>query len=168
MGMPQSASGSDKRHRYFFEVINNQATGSVRFNLRGREKNGLLDREKDMPKLMRRLKKDLLEITNTESGEPLIQELIPTGDLYSGPKLDSLPDLLLEWNQSAPIRAIHSPLFGTIKVPGGNRSGDHTFKSGALYSYDSNGTATANLIEDIHVKDIANRLIESILHHEAR
>jgi len=106
--------------------------------------------------------KDLMEITNTESGEPLISEFIRTDSVYSGPKRDALPDVLLEWNKSAPIREIHSPILGKIKLPYRKRTGDHTFKSGALYSSCPNELDEGNFSEEIHVKEIENWLLKSM------
>jgi len=47
-------SRNDRPYRYFFELVNNQATGAVRFNIRGRERKGILH-SKQLPKLCKRL-----------------------------------------------------------------------------------------------------------------
>jgi hypothetical protein len=155
---------NDKPHRYFFEVLNNYATGAIRFNLKGRESRGLLDRVSDFDRYCVRLEQDLMQIVNTESGEPLIKRFLRVDEMHDGPMRDLLPDILLEWNKSAPIREIESPLFGKMKLPYRARTGDHTFKTGALYC--SGSIDSSELVEhgSVHVKDIVKVLTDPKLY----
>ncbi len=155
---------NDKPHRYFFEVLNNYATGAIRFNLKGRESRGLLDRGSDFDRYCVRLEQDLMQIVNTESGEPLIKRFLRVDEMHDGPMRDLLPDILLEWNKSAPIREIESPLFGKMKLPYRARTGDHTFKTGALYC--SGSIDSSELVEhgSVHVKDIVKVLTDPKLY----
>src|SRR4029450_647864 len=50
----------------------------------------------------------------------------PMGALFPGEPTDELPDLIVHWNRTRPIRRVRSPRYGSLArgVPGG-RSGDH-------------------------------------------
>ncbi len=114
------------KRRRFFEVIPNHATGGVRLNLKGRERHGVVEPGRESEALCRRLEEDLKEIVNVESGEPVISTVFTTARLYDGPLVSEMPDLLLEWNRSAPIDCVHSPKFGTLRRRSqSTRSGDH-------------------------------------------
>jgi predicted AlkP superfamily phosphohydrolase/phosphomutase len=64
---------------------------------------------------------------NTETGEPLVEDVIVTREHYPGPYSQRLPDLLVRWNRNAPIRSVWSPGIGHVDHEAGdNRTGDHT------------------------------------------
>jgi hypothetical protein len=47
-------------------------------------------------------------------------------DLYPGEPVDGLPDLVVDWDRSAPIRRVRSPRFGRLaRESPSPRSGDH-------------------------------------------
>jgi predicted AlkP superfamily phosphohydrolase/phosphomutase len=52
----------------------------------------------DANSFVAQLSTDLLAIIDERSGGPLVRSVIRTRDLYEGPHLDALPDLLVEWN----------------------------------------------------------------------
>jgi len=112
--------------RRFFEVYANNAAGGVRVNLVGREAEGVVPREA-YEALLDSIAEDLIRFKNAETGEPLILDCVKTHARYDGDHLDSLPDLLVVWNRSSPIRTVVSPFGGTMEqVFGGLRTGDHT------------------------------------------
>lgn len=118
------SGGRDNRR--FFEVFVNNRTGGVRVNLKGREANGIVD-PSEYDQLLDDLSKDLMEIKNLETGEPLVQEIIKTKNEYKGNFVDSLPDLLVTWNRDKPINAIYSEKIGTVRRAFlDERTGDHT------------------------------------------
>jgi predicted AlkP superfamily phosphohydrolase/phosphomutase len=118
--------------RSFIELAPNHATGGVRFNLKGRESAGIVEPGK-LPELSARLENDLAAIVNAESGEKLIDTIVRTSVVHSGPYAREFPDLLLEWNKRHPIRRIRSPLFGELERRDHRaRTGDHTQKVGAF------------------------------------
>jgi predicted AlkP superfamily phosphohydrolase/phosphomutase len=121
------------KRRRFFELAANHATGGVRFNLRGRERCGRVAPGREFERLSDRLAEDLLRIVNLGTGQPLIESVVKTSDLYPGPMRASLPDLLLEWNKSGPIEQVASPKIGTLVCHYRRvRSGDHVRKRGAF------------------------------------
>lgn len=116
----------DHANRRFFEVYANNATGGVRINLRGREGHGKVAPE-EYDALTRQICEDLRKVINVDTGEPLVEDLVLARDRYTGACVDSLPDILVRWNRSAPIRRVHSDKIGHIAQEAvDNRTGDHT------------------------------------------
>ena len=113
--------------RRFFEVYANDRTAGIRLNVVGRERDGVVAPGPDYDACCDALTTDLRALVNDETGEPLVAEVLKTRDHYAGPELDRLPDLLVTWNRSAPIRAIRSDKVGLVDDRGlyNPRAGDH-------------------------------------------
>ncbi len=118
--------------RRYFKVPNNEQYAGIRLNVKGREPRGRVAPGAEFDARIATLTAHLLEIENAETGEPLFTEILRTTDVYDGPLVDTLPDLLAGWNharrRSAPPR---SARIGVIR--GDNtaiRNGDH--RSGGL------------------------------------
>lgn len=95
-----------------FPVYNGLAVGGIRLNLAGREPQGRLAAGRQADEFCAQLAADLLGIADAASGRPLIRAVHRTRDLYSGPRLDDLPDLLVEWDDGTAI--------GSARLAGGN------------------------------------------------
>lgn len=118
---------ANKKGRRFFEVVNNHATGGVRINLVGRERNGMVQPGAEYDALCRQLIEDLSAFTHAETGERLFEEILKTADIYRGDFVHELPDLLVRWNRPVPITGAYSLETGRLEnkyVYG--RTGDHT------------------------------------------
>jgi predicted AlkP superfamily phosphohydrolase/phosphomutase len=129
---------ADAARSLCFPSSNGLASGGIRLNLVGREPAGRLRPGSEARQFCDRLEGDLLEIREQRTGKPLVARVLRTADLFSGPHLDELPDLLVEWNDEVPlgssalgggagsiVRAT-SPKIGTLE--GRNdygRSGEH-------------------------------------------
>jgi len=112
--------------RKYFKVPNNDVFGGIRINLKGREPGGRVAPGEEYARVCRQLTEDLMAFTNLETGEPLALRVVDTDIVYRGPHRDHLPDLMVEWNRSAPISSIHSPKTGRIDGEyRGVRTGDH-------------------------------------------
>lgn len=123
------------QRRRFFETIPNHATGGVRINLKGRERFGEIESGAEYDALCARLCKDLAEIINADTGEPIANSVTLTDDMYGGPKRDELPDILVDWNLSAPLDNVSSPLFGTLANDTESvRTGDHVNRDGFYFA----------------------------------
>ncbi len=85
-----------------FAVPNNAVHGGIRINVAGREPEGKVMPGRDVDSLCERLAAEILEIVNLETGTPIADRVFRASDVYSGKHLDSLPDVLVEWNQTAP------------------------------------------------------------------
>lgn len=118
-----------KSGRRFFQQYMNGATGGIRINLEGRESRGRVKPGDEYDALCRSLTQDLLQIVNADSGAPLIRRVFRSSEIYEGPFVERMPDLLLEWNRERPITRVSSPKIGTVVDPEPSvlrgRSGDH-------------------------------------------
>ena len=113
--------------RKYFEIFNNNATGGVRVNLVGREAHGIVQPGAKFNAICDRLTKELLAIINVDTGEPLVEKIYRTSEVYDGEMVDHLPDLLVQWNRSGPIECVSSPSIGTVQKRHRTwRTGDHT------------------------------------------
>jgi len=81
-----------------FPVPNGVPVSAVRLNLAGREPHGVLKDGPEAERFCDKLTHDLAEIVDEATGAPLVAAVHRTDSLYSGPRRDSLPDLLVEWN----------------------------------------------------------------------
>jgi hypothetical protein len=108
--------------------------GYVRINLRGREARGIVEPGAEYGRLCAEIREGLLGFVDSDTGEPVVQEVARTDELFpTGRRRDALPDLIVRWAPSpcASTRAVESPRFGRIAwpTPGKNpnaRSGNHT------------------------------------------
>jgi predicted AlkP superfamily phosphohydrolase/phosphomutase len=109
-----------------FPVPNNGAFAAFRLNVRGREPAGLVE-----PDAAGAVLDDFvaasLSLYERDSGAPIFISEVRSHDVFRGSIADQLPDLLLEWNRSYPIRTIVSPWGEVHNLDGANpRTGDHT------------------------------------------
>jgi predicted AlkP superfamily phosphohydrolase/phosphomutase len=112
--------------RRFFAIPNNDVCGAIRINVRGREPAGQVAPGREFDQVCDMLESELATWTNLETGEPLVRRVVRVETLYDGPARDSLPDVLVEWNRSTPIRSIGAPHYGRIDQEyAGIRTGDH-------------------------------------------
>ena len=103
--------GIDPARSLCFALSNGLGVGGIRLNLAGREPNGTIRPGGEADSFIAQLSADLLEIVDERSGGPLVRRVLRTRDLYEGPHLDALPDLLVEWNDE--------PATGSSCVGGG-------------------------------------------------
>lgn len=69
----------------------------IRLNLKGREVGGILAPGAEADRFIEELREGLMEVVNPETGRRLVKRLVRTRDLHQGPRLNDLPDLLVEW-----------------------------------------------------------------------
>ena len=109
-------------------IDNNHATSAVRLNLVGREPNGVLAPGAEAGAFCDALARDLLAIMDIDRNVPAFTSVTRVTDLYRGEHQDTLPDLLVQWNQTIPVGHVRlsSPklgvLEGTYKL---SRTGEH-------------------------------------------
>ncbi|HVX65186.1 MAG TPA: alkaline phosphatase family protein [Bryobacteraceae bacterium] len=115
------------RGRRAFTVPNNDSTGAVRIAVRGRDRYGLVEPGEEYRGLCREMASALLELADPVTGRPVVREVTISGEAFSGPFLDGLPDLCVLWDQSFPWAAVRSPRFGDLSIPRQDgRTGGHT------------------------------------------
>jgi predicted AlkP superfamily phosphohydrolase/phosphomutase len=140
--------------RRCFPVLNNDVYGAIRLNLIGREPHGRLRPGEEADAFCRELGRDLCALVRADDGTPVVKRVLRTADLYRGECLDGLPDLLVEWDRSAPISAVESPLTGRIEGRfGGSRTGDH--REAGLWIAAGPAVAPGRQTEPVSVMDFA-------------
>ena len=104
--------------------------GHVRLNLRGRERDGIVD-PADADALVEEIAVGLQTFTDPD-GRPAVESVVRTRDVADGPLLDRLPDLVVRWSEApaTDLVGVGSPEFGdVVRLGGGSgtgRSGGHT------------------------------------------
>jgi hypothetical protein len=143
----------DRQSRRFFEVFANNATGGIRLNIQGREGHGCVAAD-DVAPLIRHLTAELADIINEDTGEPLVEDVVVSSERYPGPHANALPDLLVCWNRSAPIRTVSSATIGRLtQQHPDNRTGDHT--PDGLIVLSGPAIAAVGELPSIRTQDIA-------------
>jgi predicted AlkP superfamily phosphohydrolase/phosphomutase len=100
----------------------------VRLNLRGRERDGIVDGS-EADALLDEIAAGLATFTR-EDGAPALASTIRAQELYPGEHAQRLPDLAVRWAESpaTSLRSVRSPSFGEVRRhgQGSGRSGNHT------------------------------------------
>jgi predicted AlkP superfamily phosphohydrolase/phosphomutase len=147
--------------RPFFTVPNNDVCGGIRVNMRGREPRGQVAPGSEFDQVCDMLENELATWTNLETGESLVQRVVRVESCYDGPARDVLPDLLVEWNRSAPIRSIGAPRYGRIdKEYDGVRTGDHV--PGGLLVARGPGVQAGRRADAISMVDLAPTIAATV------
>jgi len=86
-------------------VYSLEVRGTIWINLKGREPKGIVSPGTEYESLRDEVAKRLLELRDPVTGEPLVAKVYKREDLYQGPYLDLIPDLLPVWagNPYAPM-----------------------------------------------------------------
>lgn len=69
-------------------------------NLRGRERNGIINPGKDADDLMRKLRDQLLAVRDPKTGLPVITRIDLAKDIYQGPYAATGPDMIVGYNRA--------------------------------------------------------------------
>jgi len=101
--------------------------GAIRINRKGREPQGLVEPGRPYDAVCDELTAALKELVNVETGRKAVVDVVKAQDRYHGEHLDELPDLIVNWADDAPIRALFSPRIGTVRGELlDKRTGGHT------------------------------------------
>jgi predicted AlkP superfamily phosphohydrolase/phosphomutase len=146
--------------------------GYVRINLKGREKQGIISPGRDYSDLCTQIAEGLMSFRDASTGQPLIEEVCHTDQLYDdGDKRDLLPDLIVRWKETPAIvnSVIESPRFGSIerktphRIPNG-RSGNHR-PEGFLIVRGNGIPAETQLQENPDIIDLAPTILHCLGAH---
>jgi predicted AlkP superfamily phosphohydrolase/phosphomutase len=114
------------RTRAFAHPADNQ--GYVCLNLRGRERDGIVDPE-GAAELCAEIAEGLLDFRDPD-GEPTVAAVDPVAGRWEGRAADRLPDLVVRWRptSSVALGTVRSERFGTVRRNGhgSGRTGNHT------------------------------------------
>ena len=86
-----------------FRIELGQTITGIRLNLAGREPHGTVTPGDEAERFCEQLIQDLSDIINPDTGRRLINRVVRSADLYHGPQMGGLPDLVVEWNLEEPL-----------------------------------------------------------------
>jgi predicted AlkP superfamily phosphohydrolase/phosphomutase len=139
--------------RPFIRAPNAGLCSAIRINVVGREPAGVVEPGEEYETLGSALEAEFLALVNVETGTPAVRRVLRPVELFDGPHVTQMPDLLVEWHQESPIRAVSSPTVG--RVDGeyrGHRTGDHR-RDGLLLR--RGPTASRDLADAMDARDLA-------------
>ncbi len=134
------------RNRRFFSIPHNDNSGAIRINLKGRERFGIVSPGAEYDAIAKEITDAFLTFTNPDTGKPLVKRVVCIPHEYTGPHVDLLPDLFVEWDRSETVhnfQEVRSERFGSFTVPPSLRTGDHS-PYGLYWSTDPRGAETEN------------------------
>lgn len=147
---PRPVDGS----RRFVRVPNNELYGGIRINVTGREPRGRVRAGAEMEDVIAFLERELLALRAPGTDRPIVRRVLRTGELYAGDLVDGLPDLLVDWDRTAPITAAFSETIGLVEGQYvGPRSGDH--RPTGLVVARGPGIAGGKVPTEVRVVDLA-------------
>ena len=129
-----STSGVDWSSTRAF-LLPSDENGQVRLNLRGRERNGIVD-PAQADEVLTEIADGLSSFRHGD-GTPVAAAVERSQRLYSGAKADLLPDLVIRWSQvrQSQVSVIESDRYGELVRMSGSgtgRNGAHTADAWAL------------------------------------
>jgi len=102
--------------------------GYIRLNLRGRERDGIVD-PGDAGELLRTIAAGLATFRDPD-GAPAVASVDRVAEQHAGARAGQLPDLVVQWSErpATTLGGVHSPAFGDVlrRGTGSGRSGNHT------------------------------------------
>ena len=101
--------------------------GLIRFNIKGRERDGFFEPgSQALHDYSAWLRDRLLAIRVHGTDVPLVAEVVELDQVYNGPRSDLLPDLAVQWAPEAPVDRIFSDDIGEIQTRlATGRGGNH-------------------------------------------
>jgi predicted AlkP superfamily phosphohydrolase/phosphomutase len=141
--------------------------GYIRINLKGREKEGIVEEGEEYDELCNRLIHGLMTFKDSETLEPIIDKINRKDKLFNkNSGYNYLPDILVNWKDkpASSYRKIVSPHFGEIEWPmpeqnPDGRSGNH--RPQGFFIAKGKNYAANSVIENKHIVDLA----PTFLHH---
>lgn len=140
--------------------------GYLRINLRGREKDGIVEPGEDYNQLCSAIINDLKTLVDVDTGQPVIEQVIRSDELFgSGPRLKFLPDLIVKWASSPAInqKTIVSNRYPSLSIspPKRNldgRSGNHGTEGFVIAV--GTGISPSSQIDNCDILDLAPTIYE--------
>ena len=144
-------------------AVRGDVNGYVRLNLRGRERDGMLDGEEGR-KYQALLRECLLSLRSAESGNPVVKGVYNSEENFPGSRHAFLPDAIVTWSDEPPPLEVHSPLLGTIRGWDDTGPRGHHRSEGFMITLDpehEHGTESSSMRVDEIAPMILRRLLTS-------
>ena len=101
--------------------------GYIRINLRGREPEGIVEPGAEYEALCSDIQRRLESLVNPATGKPAVRKVWRCHDVFRGPRQEQLPDLVVSWNDEAPIESLAAAGMKTVaEVSPDPRTGTHS------------------------------------------
>lgn len=99
----------------------------VRLNVVGRERLGTLEAGSDAYRhYIDHVTKSFLGLRTVGTERPIVRDIAPAQEIFSGARRHLLPDFILRWTQEYPATEVRSPELGLIRAtPDSGRTGEH-------------------------------------------
>jgi len=136
-------------------------SGYIRFNLRGRERDGMLD-DDTRRRYENWIRLCFMSLRDAATDEPIVDEIHFTNNETSGARSSILPDAIVTWTPIAPPSRIVSPLIGTIdgQLTDGRR-GNH--RSDGFLITTGAGFEHGTIANPIHITELAPMVFDQLL-----
>ncbi|HXJ34469.1 MAG TPA: alkaline phosphatase family protein [Candidatus Eisenbacteria bacterium] len=101
--------------------------GYLRWNLRGRERDGCLDADGDaLRRYAQRTAECFRGLRAADTGMPLVADVALARDAFAGPRVANLPDAVVTWVQMPPVARVRSEHLGEMAAElATGRGGNH-------------------------------------------
>jgi len=137
-------------------MMPNDDAGFVRLNLRGRERDGIVDPQ-DADELLEKISTGLKTFRDPD-GRPAVRNVVRVSDIgMEGPYFTRLPDLVVQWSHRGveATAGVNSPQYGDVPSNGWGtgRTGCHTGDAWALLA--PSDSTPKQLSQPPHIIDIA-------------
>jgi predicted AlkP superfamily phosphohydrolase/phosphomutase len=147
--------------RAFAVHLNFPAMG-VQLNVRSREQNGSVEPGAQYEQIRNELIAELRKIADPVSNQPVVKEIYRREELYSGPYVDRIPDVLLLLDTSVLARTELEPrVWGETPVSDlRDLSGDHDLYG--IFAAAGPDICSKGFLEDAHLLDVAPTMLASL------
>ena len=109
--------------------------GCIRLNVAGREPHGIVEPGAQYRAVCEEIRQGLEELENPDTGRKAVSRVWIRDEVFPGARREQLPDVVVTWNDAAPLNAVASRRVGVIR---GNspdlRTGTHSTNGFALAS----------------------------------
>ena len=145
-----------------FAIHLNFPTMGVQLNVRGREQNGVVEPGSQYEELRQEMMAQLKTIADPWSGRPVVKEIYRREDLFSGPYLDRVPDILMLLDTSVLARTeLSSAIWGeTPESDLRELSGDHDLYG--IFAASGPAVCSKGFLEEAHLLDVAPTMLASL------
>jgi len=146
-------------------LIDNANEGFVRVNLVGRDPEGIVDANQDYDDICNSLVDVAERMINPVNGRPAVEKVQRTADIYSGPCVVNMPDVIFNWDPGAEVTTrieiaglgeIEAPLAGFEVSP--YYTGNH--RGNAFVATQGPNIGPASVIRDGSILDLAPTILD--------
>jgi len=135
--------------------------GQIYINLKGREQEGIIEPGAEYDEARQRVIEALQDLRHPETGQPMVDDIIPGDQVVHGPYASRSPDLHVVLDG---YRAIAFPLFATdnhiVTEQIRGDSGSHR-RHGILVAWGA-GVRSGERVEDAHIMDLAPTILHAM------